>query len=263
MQKHPELSIPDFLIMRQTRDLALESLDAQSTGKTLSTMGAVLNFLGNPSDRFSSLQTRYYTDNDYLKADALAMMLLHISGQPIDRYIRWTVTESMSVAGFLKVRREYDESAQKKLKEVQDAILAGEPLRAASIVVMKLDSAQEKIINNSNSTTVTTQTPEGINAELRRTYLPTNFATLEDVSAVPIVSNECRSRYAQWMKWPNPKGFAISETGSCGFSTSTKPPKPDLPTDPAERALEVCSKQGAGRCQLYAIDDKVVWKGQY
>ena len=77
---------------------------------------------------------------------------------------------------------------------------------------------------------------------------------------MPLVSDHCREIYRKWVAYEVPKAFAIGPTGQCGSSTSVTPPKPGMPTDPAQRALATCEQIAKGACKLYAIDDDVVWK---
>jgi hypothetical protein len=97
---------------------------------------------------------------------------------------------------------------------------------------------------------------------LREAHPPTNFASLTNVDAVPNIGPNCKERYAQWIKRSNPKAFAISDKGHCSYTATTKSPELGLAADPAERALQLCAKDGARTCRLYAIDDDVVWKPQ-
>lgn len=101
---------------------------------------------------------------------------------------------------------------------------------------------------------------ELLNTPLRAEHPSTGFAELGNVEAVPGLSAGCRDIYRKWITWTSPKGFAVGPAGNCGYSSGVRPPKPDLPIDPAERALTVCDRFGKGACKLYAIDDAVVWK---
>jgi hypothetical protein len=98
-----------------------------------------------------------------------------------------------------------------------------------------------------------------LNATFRKNYSPTLGAKITDVDAVPWVSESCRQRYQQWLQSALPRGFAIGDSGNCGFSSGTTVTN-DLPTDPAERALAVCQRANRGMCQLYAMDNDVVFK---
>ena len=99
-----------------------------------------------------------------------------------------------------------------------------------------------------------------LNTSLREAHPASRFAALAAVEAVPLVSDHCREIYRKWVAYEVPKAFAIGPTGQCGSSTSVTPPKPGMPTDPAQRALATCEQIAKGACKLYAIDDDVVWK---
>jgi dienelactone hydrolase len=102
--------------------------------------------------------------------------------------------------------------------------------------------------------------PESLlNESFRENYKPSGFAALSDVSAPPGLNENCRRRYEDWLRSASPRGFAVAVDGGCGFSSGTKPPSADLPTDPAERALMVCQRVRDRQCRLYAMDDQVVW----
>lgn len=100
---------------------------------------------------------------------------------------------------------------------------------------------------------------QSLNAAFRKNYSPIPGAKIADPGAVPWVSENCRQRYQQWLQSALPRGFAIGESGNCGFSSGTTVTN-DLPTDPAERSLVQCQRANRGICQLYAIDNDVVFK---
>jgi hypothetical protein len=100
---------------------------------------------------------------------------------------------------------------------------------------------------------------QNLNTAFRKNYFPTSGAKLSDAAAVPWVSDNCRQRYQQWLQSALPRGFAIGDSGNCGFSSGTTVTN-DLPSDPAERALTICQRANRGICQLYAIDNDVVFK---
>lgn len=99
-----------------------------------------------------------------------------------------------------------------------------------------------------------------LNASLREAHAASGFAALHDADAVPLLRSNCREIYRRWVMYELPRGFAIGPAGQCGSATSVIPPKPDLPADPAQRALVTCEQIAKGPCKLYAIDDDVVWK---
>lgn len=94
-------------------------------------------------------------------------------------------------------------------------------------------------------------------AEINQGYLPepfpatTSFAAIDDVTAIPYLSDNARYFYRKFLEKPFPRAFVINERGGAssyygGF-------------DPLGRALADC-KSNNERCAAYAVDDRVVWK---
>jgi serine protease Do len=81
-----------------------------------------------------------------------------------------------------------------------------------------------------------------------------------DASQLPYASDRMREYYRTFLTCPLPRAFAISEGGKWWYSWSTKPPDPTAPTDPSERALRACEKTNSGRCFLYAVDTRIVYR---
>ena len=78
-----------------------------------------------------------------------------------------------------------------------------------------------------------------------------HFARLEDVDAVPYLTGEGRQGYKAYLAKPKPRAFAIApggvwKAGSGGKAT-------------ARHVLAACRKAHPD-CNLYAIDDAVVWR---
>jgi len=89
------------------------------------------------------------------------------------------------------------------------------------------------------------------------------FAPLESVEAVPYLRANGRKSYAEFLERMTPRAFAIAPNGAFGWSAPLKPAayiRRDL-FDPVENALENCNRRGEGKCRLYAIDGRVVWRG--
>ena len=81
---------------------------------------------------------------------------------------------------------------------------------------------------------------------------PSHFAAIDDVPAVPWLSDKGRAAYRQFLTKHFQRVFAVSVTG--GFAVANGG------FDPLARALALC--RGAGiNCAPYAIDDQVVWTG--
>ncbi len=261
----------DTLLMPRARNIAFVLLDEQSTGKAVNVLGGVLALAGAVRGMSSqslsgvqgiTLMPRPYTDNDFLKADALAMLLLQKAGEKIEPYLQWALREGMAFSDTEKNKRPYDASSSEKLKAIHAAVVARQWQQAADIVSLKLNARQKRVFTSARNTAPTEESLAGLNWELRKNYSASGFASLTDVDAVPNLGPNCKERYAQWIKRSNPKAFAISDKGHCTYPTGANPSDPALSADPAERALQLCAKDGARICRLYAIDDDVVWKPQ-
>ena len=84
-------------------------------------------------------------------------------------------------------------------------------------------------------------------------------AALEDVSAVPYLTDKGREDYKYCLTRPLPRAFAIAPNGTHAYPWGTEPADKSMPTDPGARALKICEKAAAEPCRLYAIDGRVVW----
>ncbi len=83
---------------------------------------------------------------------------------------------------------------------------------------------------------------------------PTNFARIDDASAIPYLNEKARADYQVFLTKRRPRAFVIAPDG--GYSASWS--KDLVANDPIAKALEVCSRSHQG-CQLYAVDNNVVW----
>jgi dienelactone hydrolase len=85
------------------------------------------------------------------------------------------------------------------------------------------------------------------------TRLPSSgFAKLEDSASVPFLNERTREFYEKFLKYELPRAFAISPSNHVGWAWGGD--------DPSQRALENCQKNSKDLCQLYAIDEDVVWQ---
>lgn len=82
---------------------------------------------------------------------------------------------------------------------------------------------------------------------------PTGFAPVENISAVPFLTEKGRSGYRDYLAKSTPRAFAISGSGAWSWAEEGD--------DPASRALASCQKNSKLPCQLYSIDNDVVWSG--
>jgi uncharacterized protein YbjQ (UPF0145 family) len=85
------------------------------------------------------------------------------------------------------------------------------------------------------------------------------YADVNDVQQVPFLDQRGREVYQLWLTRAGPHAFVVAEDGFVWQSWG-RPPDPNLPRDPALRALQGCYNHGARNCQLYAVDDAVVYR---
>lgn len=79
---------------------------------------------------------------------------------------------------------------------------------------------------------------------------PTQFAALDDVEAVPYLTEEGKKTYRKFLSDPMPRIFVVSAKGlAASFNGGF---------DPLGRALSTCQGRGH-KCQVYAADDYVSW----
>ena len=89
--------------------------------------------------------------------------------------------------------------------------------------------------------------------------IASGFAAIDDVDAIPYLSDRGRQDYRSWLSMPTPKAFAISSTGFYYYTSGLKPKDTTLPVDPNERAVMGCERNAKVACKLYAVNGSVVW----
>jgi hypothetical protein len=82
---------------------------------------------------------------------------------------------------------------------------------------------------------------------------PSGFAEISDASKVPGISEAGRQQYRRFLAAQSPRAFALSPSGNTWAWFSSLVP------DAAWRALMGCRERAKEQCQLYAVDDAVVW----
>jgi dienelactone hydrolase len=80
--------------------------------------------------------------------------------------------------------------------------------------------------------------------------LPTQYAALDDVGAVPFLNDQGRQQYRNFLTQPMPRAFFIGENGG---SASTHGG-----FDPLGAGFRACKSKGT-QCYPYAVDNEVVW----
>jgi dienelactone hydrolase len=81
----------------------------------------------------------------------------------------------------------------------------------------------------------------------------TDFARVDDVMAVPYLSENGRRAYQEYLGKMTPRAFAVSPSGAWTWAEEGE--------DPDGRALATCSAKSTAPCRLYSVDDYVVWNG--
>jgi dienelactone hydrolase len=79
----------------------------------------------------------------------------------------------------------------------------------------------------------------------------TNFAGIDDVDAVPFLSENGKRAYREYLTKMTPRAFAVSPSGAWCWAEEGE--------DPEARALATCSAKSDKPCRLYSVDENVVW----
>jgi len=87
-----------------------------------------------------------------------------------------------------------------------------------------------------------------------------DYARIDELDKLPHGTDRMRERYQFFLSRPLPRAFAISEGGRWSQAWGTRPKDPAAAADPSQRALQECEKLGVGRCFLYAVDNRVVYR---
>jgi dienelactone hydrolase len=94
--------------------------------------------------------------------------------------------------------------------------------------------------------------PEFATAGWTKAPPPSGYAAIQDTTKLPFVTEPMLKGYATFLKWNNPRAFAVGPGGAWSWAASTE--------DPRKLALESCQKKATGPCRLYAVDNDVVWR---
>lgn len=82
--------------------------------------------------------------------------------------------------------------------------------------------------------------------------MPSQFAAIDDATAVPYLNDESRTSYRRFLERMPPRAFALAPSGQFGWQSGG--------LDVVSRALERChEKKPQKPCRLYAVDSTVVW----
>lgn len=81
----------------------------------------------------------------------------------------------------------------------------------------------------------------------------TDYAAVDDIEAVPYLTEEGRAAYREYLDKMTPRAFAVSPNGAWCWAEEGEAPE--------KRALATCAKTSGQDCKLYSVDDYVVWQG--
>jgi hypothetical protein len=139
------------------------------------------------------------------------------------------------------------------------------PSAPVSISITPVGSNQEKSAvigansNNAASMPVISAVAPVANVSSQPSVIATGFANINDVDAIPFISDRGREGYREWLTKSTPRAFVISDAGRWISTWGINPQNPEEPKDPAERALQRCAKVNNAPCKLYAVNGAVVW----
>jgi len=85
------------------------------------------------------------------------------------------------------------------------------------------------------------------------------YAALEDMSKVPVGPVKGQNAYQRFLASSSPRAFVVSADRFAFYANGFKPRGATQASDPAARALQFCRDGGHVGCQLYAVDDTVVY----
>jgi hypothetical protein len=81
----------------------------------------------------------------------------------------------------------------------------------------------------------------------------TDYAAVDDIAAVPFLTEAGRAAYREYLGKMTPRAFAVSPNGAWCWAEEGEAPE--------KRALATCAKSSGQACKLYSVDDYVVWQG--
>jgi hypothetical protein len=76
---------------------------------------------------------------------------------------------------------------------------------------------------------------------------------------VPYLTAKGQERFRTFLGKPLPRAFAISDNGYSASVSGTHPENPAYPTDPQQRALQICREYAGRECRLYMVDERIVY----
>jgi S1-C subfamily serine protease len=92
--------------------------------------------------------------------------------------------------------------------------------------------------------------------------LETSTININDVEKFKLVASGPgpEENYRKFLTYALPRAFAVAESGNTWGTYGVAPRDPSAPKDPAARAIMECEKAFQRKCQLYAVDNTVVFQ---
>lgn len=81
--------------------------------------------------------------------------------------------------------------------------------------------------------------------------VPMITGDVQDTMAVPYINDRGRDGYRKFLSRKSPRAFAISQDGSWAWANRGQ--------NPQQRALDNCNAHSEQQCQLYAVDNEIVY----
>lgn len=77
---------------------------------------------------------------------------------------------------------------------------------------------------------------------------------------LPVLLDRRDRNYQLYLSNPMPKAFAIADNGHSARASGTSPRETNRPTDPKERALQICAENAGKPCTLFSVDNVIVYR---
>lgn len=84
------------------------------------------------------------------------------------------------------------------------------------------------------------------------------YAALTDAARVP-ANAAGQEQYRRFLAAKLPRAFVVANDGTTQYANGLHGKDLSKPTDPSQRALQYCTDRGHPGCQLYAVDNQVVY----
>ncbi|MBS7808270.1 DUF4410 domain-containing protein [Variovorax sp. PCZ-1] len=152
------------------------------------------------------------------------------------------------------------------IKSTARSVTSSSSNAPAAIAITPTGTAHDKPVaaSASSSSVVSSQSITSVSntsgAVPQPSMMASGFANINDVDAIPYISDRGREGYRDWLTKSTPRAFVISDKGHWSSTWGINPQNPEDPKDPSERALQRCAKASGAACKLYAVNGAVVWK---